>query len=97
MISNLVILAFIIGGLTGPVVIGAIAMSKDLKLNMNWWKWLLTALWYVLLLFFILLDFTFIGEGEAGAGWKALAFESVLMLLLGTGLVRILFSGRGKV
>ena len=59
MITNLVILAFIVGLLTVPVVIGAIEWSKYLKLKMTWWKWCLAAIWYVLLLFLIL------------AGWRS--------------------------
>lgn len=94
MISNLVILAFIVGILTGPIVYGAIVWAKSLKLNMRWWKWMLTAMWYALLLFLVFLSFTFIGEGEPGAGWKVLVFSAVFMLILGAGLVRILLSGR---
>ena len=97
MITNLVILAFTIGLLTIPVIIGAIFWARDLQLRMTWWKWTLAAIWYFLLLFFILVDFTFIGEGEAVAGWRGLAFQLVFMIILGAGLVRILFAGRKKV
>jgi len=94
MITKLVIFAFLIGLLTVPVIIGAIAWAKDLSLKMTWWKWLLTAIWYFLLLFFILAGFTFIGEGEPSAGLKALLFELIIMVILGAGLVRILLTGR---
>ncbi len=96
MINNTVIFAFIVGLLTGPVVYAAIYFAKDLKLKMTWWKWLLVAVWYVLLLFFILADFTLIGEGEPGAGWKLLAFQAILMVILGVGLGRLVFAGREK-
>lgn len=96
MITNLVILAFIIGLLTVLVIIGAVVWFEDLKLKMNWWKWTLSALWYILLLFFILASFTFMGEGEVAAGWKSLAAEAILMIVLGVGLVRILLAGRDK-
>jgi len=97
MITKLVIFAFFIGLLTVPVILGAIAWSRDLALKMNWWKWLLSAAWYLLLLFFIMAAFTFMGEGEQGAGWRTLLFELVIMIILGAGLVRLLFSGREKV
>lgn len=93
MITNLVIFAFIVGLLSGAVVVGAISWAKSLGLNMKWWKWLLSALWYLLLLFLFFAAFTFIGEGEAKAGWKTLGFASVIMVILGVGLVRVL---RGK-
>ena len=96
MITRLVILAFLVGLLTVPVILGAITWAKDLSLKMNWWKWLLSAIWYFLLLFFILAAFTFIGEGEQQAGWRTLLFELVIMIILGAGLVRIIFSGREK-
>jgi hypothetical protein len=94
MITNLVILAFIAGLLTVLVIIGAVIWFEDLKLKMNWWKWTLAGIWYVLLMFFILASFTFMGEGEVAAGWKALAAEAVIMVVLGAGLVRILLAGR---
>jgi hypothetical protein len=96
MINGLVILSFIVGILTLPVIWGAIAWSKDLDLQMNWWKWLLAALWYTLLVFFVFMDFTLMGEGEVGTGWKLLAFEGVIMIILGVGLVKLLLSGRNK-
>ena len=90
MITNLVIFVFIVGLLSGAVVVGARTWAKSLKWNMNWWKWLLSALWYCLFLFVIFAAFTFIGEGEALAGWKALGFSMVILIILGVGLVRVL-------
>lgn len=90
MITNFVIFAFVVGLLTGAVVVGAITWAKDLGLHMSWWKWLLSALWYFLLLFFLFASFTFIGEGEAAAGWKVLGLSGVLIVILGVGLARIL-------
>lgn len=90
MITNLVIFAFIIGLLSGAVVVGAITWAKSLGLNMNWWKWLLSGLWYCLFLFLLAAGFTFIGEGEAAAGWKVLGFSAVIVIILGVGLVRVL-------
>ena len=94
MITNTVIFVFLAGALTGLVVTGAVIWAKDLKLKMTWWKWLLAALWYTLLLFFIFLDFTMIGEGEPGAGWTMLLFQFVILIILGVGLVRLFRTGR---
>jgi hypothetical protein len=92
MITNLVIFAFIVGLLTGAVVVGAITWAKDLGLRMTWWKWLLAAIWYVLFLFLFFAAFTFMGEGEPIAGWRTLGISTVILVILGAGLVRILKS-----
>ena len=92
MITNLVVFAFIVGLLTGAVVVGAISWAKDLGLDMKWWKWLLSVLWYLLFLFLFFAAFTFIGEGEELAGWKTLGISTVILVILGAGLVRILKS-----
>jgi len=94
MITNLVIFAFIAGLLTGAVVVGAITWTKSLGLRMNWWKWLLSALWYFLLLFLLFAAFTFMGEGEVAAGWRTIGISLVVLVILGAGLVRILMAGR---
>lgn len=96
MITNLVIFAFLVGLLTGAVMVGAHSWAKSLGLLMNWWKWLLSVLWYILLLFFIFAAFTFMGEGEVLAGWRTLGISAVLMVVLGAGLVRILLAGRSQ-
>jgi predicted permease len=44
----------------------------------------------------VFLDFTMIGEGEKGAGWTMLLFQGVIMIILGVGLVRLLWAGREK-
>ena len=94
MITNLVIFAFIIGLLTGGVVVGATFWAKSLRLRMNWWKWLLSALWYILLLFLLFAGFTLMGEGEGSAGWKVLGISMVLLVILAAGLVRLLIADR---
>ena len=94
MITNLVVFAFLVGLLTGAVVVGAITWAKALGLKMSWWKWILLALWYVLLLFFLFAGFIFMGEGEVAAGWKTIGIAVVLMVILGAALVRILLAGR---
>jgi hypothetical protein len=94
MITNLVIFAFITGLLSGGVVVGAITWSKALGLKLNWWKWLMAGVWYLLLLVLVFSAFTLIGEGESLAGWKTLGIATVVMVILGAGLSRVLLSGR---
>ncbi len=94
MITPLVIFAFVTGLLSGGVIVGAITWSKELGLKLNWWKCLLAALWYLLLLLLIFAAFTFIGEGEPAAGWRTLGLSTVVMVILGAGLYRILVAGR---
>ncbi len=96
MITNLVIFTFITGLVSGAVIVGAITWTKELGLKMNWWKWLLVAIWYLLLLLLVFAAFTFIGEGEPAAGWKVLGISVVVMFILGTGLYRILVADRDK-
>jgi hypothetical protein len=92
MITNLVIFAFIVGLLAGAVGMGAMAWTRQLGMPMTWWKWLLSALWYLLMLFLLFAGFTFIGEGEVAAGWKTIGISAVFLVILGAGLVRILKS-----
>jgi len=94
MITNLVVFSFITGLFSGAVIVGAITWAKELGLNMKWWKWMLAAIWYLLLLFLVFAAFTFIGEGEPIAGWKTLGISVVIMVIVGTGLYRLLIAGK---
>ena len=94
MITNLVVFAFLTGLFSGAVIVGAITWAKELGLNMKWWKWMLAAIWYLLLLFLVFAAFTFIGEGEPIAGWKTLGISVVMMVIVGTGLYRLLIAGK---
>lgn len=94
MITNTVIFTFFVGLLSGLVITGAIVWARDLRLRMTWWKWVLAAVWFILLDFFVLLAFTMIGEGETGAGMKMLFVFGIIMFILGVGLARLLWSGR---
>jgi hypothetical protein len=94
MITKLVIFAFITGLLSGGVIVGAITWSKALGLKLNGWKWLMAGVWYLLLLVLVFAAFTLIGEGESLAGWKTLGIASVVIVILGAGLSRVLLSGR---
>jgi hypothetical protein len=94
MITGTSVYFLIVGALTSLVIIGAKAWAGDLGLKMSWWKWLLAAVWYLLLIFFVFLDFTLIGEGETAAGLKMLLFQGVILIFLGVVLVRVLLAGR---
>ena len=94
MITNLVILAFFIGLLSGAVVAGSRSWARALGLKMNWWLWLLCALWYILLLFLIFAAFTLMGEGEVSAALKILGISGVVLVVLGAVLARILLAHR---
>jgi hypothetical protein len=96
MLTNLVILAFIVGLLSGAVALGARSWARSQGIRMNWWKWLLFALWYILLLFSFFAAFTLMGEGEPGAGWKILGISLVVLVILGAGLARILPGDHGN-
>ncbi len=96
MITSTVIFSFIVGAVSGLIIVSAALWAKDLGLRMNAWKWLLVILWYLLFNFFIFLDFTLIGEGEAEAGLRMLLFQGIVMIVLGVGLVRLLWVGREK-
>jgi len=87
---------FGMGAVFVVVVLGARAWAEDLGLSMSWWKWLLALAWYALLNFTLALGFTFIGEGETGAGWRFLAFLGVITAILGVGLARLVWSGRKR-
>ena len=94
MITKIVIFAFLTGLFSVPVIIGAVAWLRDAGLQMNWWKWMLTAIWYVLFLLLVFAAFTFMGEGEISAGWRTIGVSVFIMVLLGTGLVRLILRGK---
>ena len=94
MITNLVIFAFIIGFLSGAVIIAAIFWAKDLGLHMNWWKWLLTTVWWMGFLFAIAVPATFAGEGEPYAGAMMILFSLVPAILGGFIVWRIITADR---
>ncbi len=80
----------IMGGLMILFFIGLTFWLKDLRIPMNWWKWVLTALWYIGVYVVIAGGFTLIGEQEVRAGFFFLGVFGTVMIILGTGLWRIL-------
>jgi len=64
--------------------------AKDLKLKMNWWKWLLSAIWFILLNITIAGGFTLIGENETRAGIYFLGVFGTIFIVLGVGLRQLI-------
>ena len=72
-------------------IAGARVWAEDLGLPMNWWKWLLTAIWYCLLSFSFAAGFTLLGEKEPRAGYYFLGISLAIMIILGVGLWYLLW------
>jgi hypothetical protein len=80
----------IMGALSVLVGIGAVLWAQDLGLKMNWFKWVLVVLWYLLLWLTVASPLTLIGENEAAAGLKIIPFLVVPTGVLGVALWRYL-------
>lgn len=70
--------------------ISAVYWAKDLKLKMNWWKWTISAIWYILLTLTISGGFTLIGENELRAGLYFLGVFGTIMIVSGVGLIQLI-------
>ena len=80
-------LFWILMGLFYALMIAAAPVwAEDLGLQMTWWKWLLTGIWYGLLSIGIAASFTLMGEKEPRAGQYSLVLTVVIMPILGVGL-----------
>lgn len=75
---------------------GARIWFDELGLKLNWWKWVLATLWYIILSISVAGSFTLFGENEVQAGFYFLGVFVTISIILGIGLWRILISGRGK-
>lgn len=80
----------LMGGLAVLVGIGFKAFADDKGWVLNWWKWLLSIIWYALFSLSFYAWGTLIGEYEAGAGWRTGLFGLFICLILGVGLWRLL-------
>lgn len=83
---------FLMGILFIGVVAGAKTWFDELGVKMNWWKWILSLLWWFLLYFTVFAAFTFLGERESTAAWGTLILFGVVDAILGVGLWRLLFT-----
>ena len=86
----------LIGAISVLVVLGAIEWFKDAGIVMNWWKWLIAAIWYILTLMGLAAPFTLIGEGESAAGWRLLLFSVPVLIILAFIVLRILQIGKAR-
>jgi hypothetical protein len=72
-------------------IAGARYWAEDLGLSMNWWKWLLIAIWYCVVSLAFAGGFTLIGEREPKAGGRFLAFMGTIALAFGVCLWFVVF------
>ena len=80
----------VMGLLYALMIAGAPIWAEDLGLQMTWWKWLAVAVWFVLLSTGIAAGFTLMGEKEPGAGLPVAGISTILMIILGFGLLQML-------
>lgn len=80
----------IMGALTVLVGASAKTWAEDLRLKMTWFKWVLAALWYLLVWLTVATPFTLAGENEASAGLRILPFLLIPTIVLGVALWRFL-------
>ena len=73
----------IMGLLFALIIAGAPIWAQDLGLQMTWWKWILSGLWYVLLSFTFAGSFTLLGEREPGAWYKFMGFHLIIVVVSG--------------
>lgn len=78
------------------IIAGANAWFKGRDIPMNWWKWVILALWYMGVLMGIGAPFTIMGENEAAAGWRMFAFNIPIIIITGFIVYRILATGKQK-
>lgn len=76
----------IMGLLYALIIAGAPLWAQDLDLQMTWWKWMLSALWYGLLSFTFAGGFTLLGEKEPAAWYKFIRFHMIIVIISGVGL-----------
>ena len=83
---------YLMGALAVLAGFGFKYFCEDRGWELNWWKWLLTIIWYGMVNLSFLSWGTLIGEMEATAGWRLGVFGLVVCLILGVGLWRLLAS-----
>ena len=73
----------VMGLIYALIIAGAPIWAQDMGFQMSWWKWILTALWYILLSFTFAGSFTLLGEKEPGAWYRFLCFHLIVTIILG--------------
>ncbi len=86
----------IMGALYVFIFYSATIWVKDLGLKMNFWKWTLVTIWFLLLSLTLAGGFTLIGEKEVSAGLYFLGFFIVVNFILGILIWRLLTFNREK-
>ena len=81
---------FFMGMITILVGIVFKAFAKDSGWVLNWWKWLLSIIWYVIFSLSVFSFSTLSGENEGSAGVKILLLGLFISIVLGVGLWRLL-------
>ena len=81
---------FLMGMIAILVTAGFKAVANDLGWVLNWWKWLLSILWYAIFSITIFSFGTLAGEREESAGIKMLLLGLFICIVYGAGLLRIL-------
>ena len=87
---------FIQGILATIIVFGFKIWMEDRGVRMKWWKWLIWGLWMTFLAFTIAFIFTSLGEGEKVAATKGGIIFSLITIVSGVGVWRLINRKRKK-
>ena len=87
---------FIQGLMATVITLGFKVWMEDRGVKMCWWKWLLWGLWMTFAAFTIAFVFTSLGEGEKIAAIRGGIIFSLITVISGVGIWRILNRGRQK-
>ena len=90
MFFNSGIFWFLMGMITVLIGAGFKAFADDRGWVLNWWKWLLSILWYIIFSLSILSYSTLAGEKEDSAAVKILLLGLFVCIVYGVGLWRLL-------
>lgn len=81
---------FLMGILAVLIGAGFNAFAQDKGWQLNWWKWLLSIIWYITFSLSFYAWGTLIGENEGSAGFKIWILGMFLSIILGVIIWRTL-------
>jgi len=81
---------FFMGMITIIIGFGFKAFADDRGWVLNWWKWFLSIVWYIIFSLSIFSYGTLVGEREGSAGVKMLLLGLFICIIYGVGLWRLL-------